>query len=254
VNESRIVAVSGATAGIGLGVARQFAAAGHRVLGSARGVERGRTVEAELRAAGLDFTFVPADVSTTAGSQALIDAAVATHGGLDVLVNNAGTVGTRPLAPFMDVTEQHFDELVATNLRSMFFTTQLAAKAMADLGGRGGTVFNLGSLAGETVAAEMLTYRTTKAAAMFMSECLADALRPAGITVHTIVVHRVVSEGGRRTLEQRIVDIGADEAEAERLRRDYAATATEPDDLGRRLVHMLDHPGVTIGPGFTVRR
>lgn len=245
-----VVAVTGATAGIGLGITRQFALAGHQVVAAARDPERGRAVEARLRASGLDVTFVAADVTTLAGSHALVDSAVARYGTLDVLVNNAGTVGTAPHTPFGDVTEAEFDELVSTNLRSMFFTSQVAAAAMA----AGGVIFNLGSLAGETTGSGMLVYRTTKAAAMFMSECLAAALAPSGIVVHTIVVHRVASDGGRRTLEARIVGAGLAGEAADRLRREYAATASDPDDFGRRLAQLLDHPGITIGPGFTVRR
>lgn len=249
---SRIVAVTGATAGVGLGVAREFAAAGHHVVGSARDGARGHAIERRLRAEGLDFDFVEADVSTAAACRRFIDSVTTAHGGLDVLVNNAGTVGATPHATLGEYDEHQFDELVNTNLRSMFFTTQHAAAAMARCGG--GVIFNLGSLAGETVSRELLLYRTTKAATMFMSQCLAEALRPAGIIVHTIVVHRVASDGGRRTLEARIARDSLNERDAGRLRDDYAARAVDPDDFGRSLVEMLDHPDITIGPGFTVRR
>ena len=118
----------------------------------------------------------------------------------------------------------------------------------------GGVIFNIGSIAGETVGRGMVAYRTTKAAAMFLSDCLAEVLRPDGITVHTIVVHRVRSEGGDRTLAARIAQDELDPEAADRLRDDYLASAVEPDELGRRLAEMLDHPGISIGPGFTVRR
>ena len=62
------------------------------------------------------------------------------------------------------------------------------------------------------------------------------------------------SDGGDRTLDARIADEGLDAAAAARLRDDYHATAVDPDELGRRLAEMLDHPAISIGPGFTVRR
>ena len=246
-----VVAITGATAGIGLGVARQFALAGAAVVAGGRREERGRAVEAELRAAGLDVTYAGGDTSTAEGAASFVDRVVGQHGRLDVLVNNAGSVGPDPLAPFDAVGEAAFDEVLAVNLKGPFFATQAAARVMVAQGG--GTIVDVGSAAGELVSGSMVPYAAAKAGAMFMSRCLAEALAPCGVKVHTVVMYRVASEGGRRTLEARIANLGLTGSDADAFPAQYDATAVEPEDVGRAFVRLVEHGDVMIGPGFVVR-
>lgn len=245
----RVVAVTGATAGVGLGIARAFAAAGSRVVGCARHAERGQAVEDQQRAEGLDITFVAGDVRTAAGCEAFVEAVVARHGRLDVLVNNAGTVGPDPLGDLAATDERAFDEIVDTNLKGPFFTTRAAVRANVGLT----SVVNIGSVAGEMVRSDLTAYRASKAGAMFLSQCLAETLQPAGVAVHTVVVYRVASDGGRRSVEARIAGGDLDASAAEALRAQYDDTAVDPDDFGAGIVRLVDQPGVLIGPGFVVR-
>ena len=114
------VLVTGSTRGIGRATAEMFLAAGARVAINGR---TARSVETARREIGSErIIAIPADVSDAEGCEAVVAAAVAQLGGLDCLVNN---VGISPLARMMDVTEEHWDRIIATNLRS----TMLCAKS-----------------------------------------------------------------------------------------------------------------------------
>jgi 3-oxoacyl-[acyl-carrier protein] reductase len=247
----RVVAVTGGTGGIGLGVARQLAVAGAAVVVCGRRPEVGAAVVAELRTAGLEVAFVAADVSIPGEAEAFVAAALDAHGRLDVLVNNAGTVGPVPNAPFAEIDEAAFDAIVDLNLKGTFFTAQAAARAMA--AGGGGTIINIASAAGEAPGPELIAYRASKAAVLTLSRSLALALAPEGIIVHTVSMRRVATDGGRRTLEDRLVRQGVTGAAADAARSSYAAGAVAPDDVGRGLLALVDDPTVRSGPGFDVR-
>jgi len=251
VSGGRVVVVTGATAGLGLGVATAFARAGDTVIGCGRRVTHGREVEQRLRSDGLDFTFVAADASTAAGARGFVDEAATRCGSIDVLVNNAGTVGPDPSAELAQIDEAAFDQVVATYLKGPFFAAQAAAEVMAQKGR--GTIFTVGSAAGELIGADLLPYRAAKAGLMFLSRCLAAALAPSGIVVHTLVLYRVDSDGGRRTTASRIERSGLGDAEARLLWDDYEVTAVRPEDVGAAFVQMVDRPSMLIGPGFVVR-
>jgi NAD(P)-dependent dehydrogenase (short-subunit alcohol dehydrogenase family) len=247
----RVAVVTGATAGIGLGVATAFGQAGYSVIGAGRRVDHGLEVQGRLRGDGVDFTFVGADVSDVAATRELIETASTTHGRIDVLVNNAGTVGPDPAATFDEIDEAAFDLTLSTNLKAPFFTAQAAARVMRAHGG--GAIINVGSAAGELIGGDLLPYRAAKAGLMFLSRCLADTLEPVGIAVHTVVMYRVASDGGRRTTEARIARQGLDPADAQVVRDEYESGAVQPDDVGAAFVAMVERPGVLIGPGFVVR-
>src|SRR5438034_1719602 len=120
--EGKVVVVTGATAAQGLGssVARIFAAQGARVVGNGRRKERGVEVEREIRAAGGDFTFVQGDVQRVDDCRRLIETALDRHGRIDVLINNAPTIGEHPFAPSHETTEEDWDASIDTMLKGTF--------------------------------------------------------------------------------------------------------------------------------------
>src|SRR5579864_8723872 len=91
--KGKVVAVTGVTSGIGRAVAQVFAERGCAVMGCGRREDRGKTLERKIREAGGTFTFVPADVTSREQCRHFIDAAVAEHDRIDVLINNAGGSG-----------------------------------------------------------------------------------------------------------------------------------------------------------------
>jgi NAD(P)-dependent dehydrogenase (short-subunit alcohol dehydrogenase family) len=123
----RVVLVSGGTQGVGAGVARAAAREGASVAVSGRRREPGEKLMAELREAGGEALFVPADVADVAQARASVAAAVAEFGRVDALVNAAGLTSRGTL---LDTTPELFDQHVAVNLRGPFFLMQAVVRDM----------------------------------------------------------------------------------------------------------------------------
>jgi NAD(P)-dependent dehydrogenase (short-subunit alcohol dehydrogenase family) len=242
-----VVAVTGATAGIGLGIARVLAREGAAVIGNGRRASLGADLEASLRAEGRQFTYVEGDMTSSADARALVARCVERHGRLDVLVNNVGTVGPEPMRPLEAIDDDWWRLLVDTNLTSMFNGCRAAYAALC---GTGGAIVNVGSGAGESVGGDLLAYRAAKAGAMHFSRCLSKAVDPDGITVHTLVMHAVETDGGERVMEHRTRAMTADAASAVRSARERVAV--QPDDVGAGVAALLRDPTLTSGPGFVV--
>jgi NAD(P)-dependent dehydrogenase (short-subunit alcohol dehydrogenase family) len=140
-HESRTVIVTGASSGIGLSVARALVERGDHVVLNGRDPSKlAAAVEglgAPERTAG-----VPGDIGDPATGGVLVRNAVSRFGGVDALVNNAGTFGPKP---FVDVTEDELDGYLRGNLRGTYLTTQAAVRCMKDQGG-GGSVVNIGTV------------------------------------------------------------------------------------------------------------
>lgn len=124
---NKSVLVTGASRGIGKGIARVFAAHGAKVLLAARGAAEGAAAAAELRAAGGCAEFFAADVSRREEVEALVARAVSLHGGLDILCANAGAF---PACKLPDLTDTAWDELFVTNVRSLLLCVQAALPAL----------------------------------------------------------------------------------------------------------------------------
>jgi glucose 1-dehydrogenase len=139
----KVAIVTGGNTGIGAAVVLALAGQGARVVIDYVANEQAEE-ELERRIAGLGemAVGVEADVSKVEDLQRMIDTAVSTYGRLDVMVNNAG-IETR--TSVLDTTEAQFDKVIAVNLKSAFFGTQLAAKQMIAQGG-GGRIINMTSV------------------------------------------------------------------------------------------------------------
>jgi glucose 1-dehydrogenase len=141
--EGKVAIVTGGNSGIGKAVVLALAAKGARVVIDYVADEQA-TEDLERQIAGLGEMSVgiEADVSKVDDLQRMIDTAVSTYGRLDIMVNNAG-IETR--TSVLDTTEVQFEKVMAVNLKSAFFGTQLAAKQMIKQGG-GGRIINMTSV------------------------------------------------------------------------------------------------------------
>ncbi|MGP3687482.1 SDR family NAD(P)-dependent oxidoreductase [Streptomyces sp. IBSNAI002] len=135
------VIVTGSSSGIGLDVARAFLARGANVVLNGRDADRLAKAAACLghpdRVAP-----VPGPIGAAATGEALVRAAVERFGGVDVLVNNAGTFAPRP---FTEVTEQELDGYLTGNLKGTYLTTQAVVRQLREQG-RGGSIVNIGTV------------------------------------------------------------------------------------------------------------
>ena len=169
----QVVLITGSSSGIGAAAARQFAATGATVIiNSVTSVDAGQALAAELP----DATYVQADVADEADAARLIEEVVATHGRLDVLVNNAGTTAVIPHGDLEAANPEVWRRIFDTNVIG---TWQLTVAAVPHLRASGkGQVLNVSSLAGERPVGSSIPYACSKAALSHMTRLLANTLGP----------------------------------------------------------------------------
>jgi 3-oxoacyl-[acyl-carrier protein] reductase len=185
----KVAVVTGASKGIGAGIAVALAADGAAVVVNYASSQAGADAVVErITQAGGQAIAVKADVSRADQAQALVDAAVQRFGRLDILVNNSGVY---EIAPLEEVTEAHFHRQFDINVLGLLLTTQAAAKHLGD----GGSIINIGSLVTTIVPAGMSVYAATKGAVDAITGVLARELGPRGIRVNSINPGIVETEG-----------------------------------------------------------
>jgi NAD(P)-dependent dehydrogenase (short-subunit alcohol dehydrogenase family) len=176
----KAVLVSGGTSGIGLAAAERFLEEGSRVFvaGLRQGeVDAAVAVLAQRGAvAGL-----ACDVSVPADVAALVDAAERALGGIDVLINNAGTARRDR---FLDIAVADWDRILAVNLRGMFLVAQAVSRLMAARGR--GVIVNMSSTNGLAGEEEYAHYNASKAGVLQLTRTMAVELGPGGIRVNAL--------------------------------------------------------------------
>jgi len=175
----KVAVVTGGGSGFGAAICRRFVAEGARVVVVDCRADRGEPIARELGDAAL---FHPADVAREADAQAMIAAAVARFGRLDVLVNNAGA----PQAPqsLVDTSEAEWDRLFAVNAKAIFLAARHAVPIMRRQGG--GVILNTVSVAAIRPRPNLLAYNSSKGAALIATKSMAIELAPDRIRVNAV--------------------------------------------------------------------
>ena len=170
----RVVLITGASKGIGRGLAVAFAAHGAQIAINYKNDRAGAeaTREAVKASGGLGEIF-KADIGSRKEFEGLVDATCQHFGGLDVLINNAAR--TR-FAPFKEITEEDFDDVVNTNLRGPFFGTAAALSRMLERGG--GSIINISSCAARLMLPFHTAYSMAKGGLETLTRQLALELAP----------------------------------------------------------------------------
>jgi 3-oxoacyl-[acyl-carrier protein] reductase len=172
--------VTGATGGIGGGIARALHRQGATVAISGRQVDKLEKLAAEL---GSRVHVCPCDLADKAQVAKLVDEAVAKLGRLDILVNNAGLTKDNL---FMVMKDDQWDDVIAVNLTSTFMLMRAATRAMMRTRSGYGRIINISSISGIIGNPGQGNYSASKAGMIGMSKSLAREVAPRGITVNCI--------------------------------------------------------------------
>ena len=180
--DGKSIIVTGAGGGIGEGIARRLASEGAAVIVNDINAALGEKVTADINAAGGRARFVAGDVTKSADWQALVAAAQAFGGKLDVIVNNAGW--THRNRPMLEVSEAEFDKVYDVNMKSIYWSAIHGVPAMQQAGG--GSFINIASTAGVRPRPGLTWYNGSKAAVIVTSKSMAAELGPDNIRVNCI--------------------------------------------------------------------
>lgn len=180
---AKVVLVTGASGGIGRGIAARFAQAGAAVaVHYHRNAAAAENVAQQLTAAGGQAATFAADLGDAQAVAALVDAVVARFGRLDVLVNNAAR---QTLAPLLEMDVGEWEVMLAATLRSVFLCTQAAARQMIAQG-QGGAIVNITSIEAEQPAPLHSHYNAAKAGVLMHTRAAAGELGAHGIRVNAV--------------------------------------------------------------------
>src|SRR3954449_7636059 len=180
----KVCVVTGASSGIGLEAARKLAAEGARVLRAARAAER---LEAAADEVGADW--VAADVTDAEADERIVATCAEQMGGIDVLVNNAGTSFAKALD---GLTDDDWNGQWALHVLAPMRLMRHAAPRMAERGG--GRIVNVCSSAGKRPSLTNAAYSVTKAAELSLSRVFADTYATDGVLVNAVTPGAVASE------------------------------------------------------------
>lgn len=184
--------VTGASKGIGAGIAKAFAKDGANVVVNyARGKADAEKVLAEIQKSGGKAITVQADVSKQADVDRLFETAKKTFGSIDILVNNAGVY---EFAPIEQITEESYRRMFDLNVLGTVLSTQAALQSM---NGRGGSIINVSSVVSLTPPPATAIYSATKGAVDVITRTLAQELGPRNIRVNSLSPGLVETEGTR---------------------------------------------------------
>ncbi|MGJ4961760.1 SDR family oxidoreductase [Bradyrhizobium sp. HKCCYLRH3061] len=221
----KVILITGASSGIGAGIARELAATGARLLLGARRLDRLEALAAELRADGGTAEVRALDVTDSTDVAAFAEAARALWGHVDVMINNAGIM---PLSPMAAMKVDEWDRMVDVNIKGVL--NGIAAVLPGMLARGSGHIINIASIGALQVVPTAAIYCATKHAVRAIS----DGLRQENDKLRVTCIHPGV-------VESELASTITDETAAEMM-RSYRAIALQPDAIGRAVRYAIEQP------------
>jgi NADP-dependent 3-hydroxy acid dehydrogenase YdfG len=221
----KVVLITGASSGIGGGLARELGSAGAKLVLGARRTDRLQALAEEIRSKGGEVLTQRLDVTDRADVAAFADAAREAFGRVDVMVNNAGVM---PLSLMASLKVDEWDRMVDVNIKGVLYGI---AAVLPEMTARGsGHVINIASIGGLAVSPTAAVYCATKYAVRALSE----GLRQENDKIRVTCIYPGV-------VESELADTITDPAAAE-LMRTYRAIALKPDAIARAVRYAIEQP------------
>jgi NAD(P)-dependent dehydrogenase (short-subunit alcohol dehydrogenase family) len=218
----RVCIVTGGAQGIGEACVRGFAREDAKVVIADIDDARGATLAAEL--GGL---YVHCDVGDKAQVDGLVAQAIAAHGRIDVLVNNAGIFKA---AEFLEVTEADFDAVLRINLKGSFLVGQAVARVMAAAGK--GSIINMSSVNGVLAIPTIASYNVSKGGINQLTRVMALSLAAQGVRVNAVAPGTIATELAARAV------LTSDEAKAKIMSRTPMKRLGEPSEIADTVAYL----------------
>lgn len=222
---SKVILVTGASSGIGEATARTLALAGATVLLGARRTDRLEKIVEELVAAGCQAEFRAVDVTRREDVQAFADHALARHGRIDVMINNAGVM---PLSPMASLKVDEWDRMVDVNIKGVLYGIAAVLPTMNSQGE--GQIVNVSSIGGLYVVPTAAVYCATK----YAVRAISDGLRQENDRLRITCVYP-------GTVESELADTITDAAAAEAMRV-YRKITIKPEAIAAAIAHVIAQP------------
>ncbi len=221
----KVVLITGASSGIGAGIARELAGTGARLMLGARRVGHLEALAAELNAAGGTARVCPLDVTDRKSVDAFAEAARAAWGRVDVVVNNAGLM---PLSAMAAMKVEEWERMVDVNIKGVLYGI---AAVLPEMTARGsGHVINIASIGALQVFPAAAVYCATK----YAVRAISDGLRMENDRIRVTCIHPGV-------VESELASTITDPAAAEAMKA-FRAIALKPDAIGRAVRYALEQP------------
>ncbi len=227
----KVVIVTGADFGIGRGVALMLAEAGATVVPTILEASSGEGLRREADERGLRIHPVRLDLTDAAMIRSVVDAIEAEQGRIDVLFNNAGLGFGHPA---FAVTEADWDQMMAVNLRGLFFMSQAVARVMKEQGG--GRIINMSSQGGLVGLPEAAVYCATKGGVNTLTKQLALEWAPYAINVNALAPTFVETPGTKPILDDPV-------RRADVLSRIPLGHVAAIDDIAAAVIYLASNAG-----------
>jgi NAD(P)-dependent dehydrogenase (short-subunit alcohol dehydrogenase family) len=193
----QVAVITGSSKGIGRAIAETMAAMGAKVVVSSRKADACETVAESIRKAGGDATVIPCNIGRRQECEALVSGAVAKYGKVDALVCNAAV--NPYFGPLAGISDDAFDKIMASNIKSNLWLANLTAPGMAERGG--GTITIVSSIGGLKGSERLGAYGISKAADFGLARSLAVEWGPKNIRVNAIAPGLVKTDFARALWE-----------------------------------------------------
>ncbi len=222
---NKIVLVTGASSGIGAGIARELGRAGAKLMLGARRTDRIEALAKEIREGGGEAATQRLDVTDRLDVEAFAEAARRNFGRVDVIVNNAGVM---PLSLMASLKVDEWDRMVDVNIKGVLYGIAAVLPEMTTRGS--GHIINIASVGALSVSPTAAVYCATK----YAVRAISDGLRQENENIRVTCIHPGVVES---ELAETITDPVAVEA-----MKTYRAIALQPDAIGRAVRYAIEQP------------